>query len=60
MENARLIAAAPELLEALNYALEVLEIGFNPGEEQTVEISRATLCNAANKARSAIAKATAG
>lgn len=50
--NARLIAAAPDLLEALHLAVKMAETGmcdFNPHDEYVM-----------NKARAAIAKATGG
>ncbi len=56
--NARLIAAAPELLAALQRAEALLSIAYNPGIEDSVTLA-ATSCQwATNAARAAIAKAT--
>ena len=52
IEDSRLIAAAPELLEALHLAVKMAETGmcdFNPHDEYVM-----------NKARAAIAKAAGG
>ncbi len=56
--NARLIAAAPELLAALQRAEALLSIAYNPGIEDSVTLT-ATNCQwATNAARAAILKAT--
>lgn len=53
--NARLIAAAPELLEALNWALKNLEEIALPEFEKQGRVT--SINNAIEKARAAIAKA---
>lgn len=58
--NARLIAAAPELLAALEVARQILDIAYNPtrdGDGETITLTRTTMRHAANAARAAIAKA---
>jgi hypothetical protein len=53
--NARLIAAAPDLLAALQFALENLELA-NPIVEQSGHVT--SIPSAMRKAEAAIAKAT--
>lgn len=56
-EDARLIAAAPELLEALQYALPYLE-AFIPHPRNGVNADCSVDVNCVDRARAAIAKAT--
>lgn len=55
--NARLIAAAPELLEALQYALPYLEACV-PNPRNGVNADYSVDVNCVDRARAAIAKAT--
>jgi hypothetical protein len=55
--NARLIAAAPDLLAALQRAEALLRIAFNPGIETDVTLCSASCQWAANEARAALSKA---
>lgn len=58
-QNAALIAAAPDLLQALERAEKQLAIAFNPGgDESILSIGRSEAMLACNQARAAIAKAT--
>jgi hypothetical protein len=56
-DNARLIAAAPDLLAALERAEALLRIAFNPGIDKNVTLCASSCQWAANEARAALAKA---
>jgi hypothetical protein len=56
-DNARLIAAAPDLLAALERAEALLRIACNPGIDKNVTLCASSCQWAANEARAALAKA---
>jgi hypothetical protein len=55
--NARLIAAAPDLLAALQRAEALLRIACNPGIDKNFTLCTSSCQWAANEARAALAKA---